>query len=309
MIPALRFNNPVADAVWGACVTELQALKPGNVGLHAPGHGMDVADFIASARCTAEVLGAPGLTVGERIYRSITATQAAVGCNTNLGIVLLCAPLAHSALWTSPASLRQKLHAVLAGLDQTDAEQAFAAIRLANPAGLGSSTMHDVQQSPTTGLQHAMCAAANRDRIAYQYAFDFDDIFAIGLPALAAYINRGWTAAWAAVGVYFTFLSGFADTHIQRKLGVQIAEQVRMESDHWFRILRDSAQPEPLIEPLMAFDASLKQRGINPGTSADLTVATLLADCLQALENGDFNHLAFFTGKAGDLQTMDTRVG
>jgi triphosphoribosyl-dephospho-CoA synthase len=37
---------------------------------------------------------------------------------------------------------------------------------------------------------------------------------------------------------------------------------------------------------LMAFDRSLKARGLNPGTSADLTVATLFAASLQALEIG-----------------------
>ena len=35
--------------------------------------------------------------VGERIYRAVAATRAAVGTNTNLGIVLLAAPLAHAA--------------------------------------------------------------------------------------------------------------------------------------------------------------------------------------------------------------------
>jgi triphosphoribosyl-dephospho-CoA synthase len=37
---------------------------------------------------------------------------------------------------------------------------------------------------------------------------------------------------------------------------------------------------------LMAFDRSLKARGLNPGTSADLVVASLFAASLQALELG-----------------------
>ncbi len=41
------------------------------------------------------------------------------------------------------------------------------------------------------------------------------------------------------------------------------------------------------LEPdLLAFDRSLKARGLNPGTSADLTVTTLFAASLQALEIG-----------------------
>jgi triphosphoribosyl-dephospho-CoA synthase len=36
-----------------------------------------------------------------------------------------------------------------------------------------------------------------------------------------------------------------------------------------------------MTAPLMAFDAALKERGLNPGTSADLTVATLFAAALE----------------------------
>jgi triphosphoribosyl-dephospho-CoA synthase len=36
-----------------------------------------------------------------------------------------------------------------------------------------------------------------------------------------------------------------------------------------------------MAAPLNAFDRSLKERNLNPGTSADLTVATLFAAALQ----------------------------
>jgi triphosphoribosyl-dephospho-CoA synthase len=39
-----------------------------------------------------------------------------------------------------------------------------------------------------------------------------------------------------------------------------------------------------MTAPLLAFDQALKGRGLNPGTSADLTVATLFASSLIALE-------------------------
>jgi triphosphoribosyl-dephospho-CoA synthase len=38
--------------------------------------------------------------------------------------------------------------------------------------------------------------------------------------------------------------------------------------------------PQEMAGPLAAFDASLKERGLNPGTSADLTVATLFTNAL-----------------------------
>ncbi len=80
-----------------ACAAELAALKPGNVHRHAAGHGMTMDDFVRSADAAARPLCRTGATLGERILDAVAATRAAVGQNTNLGIVLLCAPLAMAA--------------------------------------------------------------------------------------------------------------------------------------------------------------------------------------------------------------------
>ncbi len=84
-------------AFGAACRAELQALKPGNVHVHAPGHGMTVEDFERSAEAAAPWVAAPGLGVGERVLRAVESTRAACGQNTNLGILLLAAPLAAAA--------------------------------------------------------------------------------------------------------------------------------------------------------------------------------------------------------------------
>ena len=145
-VPAYEAPNPVAAAVWRACIDELEAPKPGNVSFMSDGHGMTAEDFVASARCTAEVLGTPGLSLGERVLASIESTHAATGCNTNLGIVLLCAPLAHAALVDGAPDLplRVLLARVLERASAGDTERVFQAIRLAGPAGLGESARHDV---------------------------------------------------------------------------------------------------------------------------------------------------------------------
>ena len=77
-----------------ACLAELDALKPGNVHAHAPGHRMVLADFVTSADVSAPALARAGAGVGTRVRDGVAATMAAVGQNTNLGILLLCAPLA-----------------------------------------------------------------------------------------------------------------------------------------------------------------------------------------------------------------------
>lgn len=282
-------TNPVAVAVWRSCITEVQALKPGNVNIYSDAHGMRVDDFVRSARCLAHALGAPGLKVGERVLQGVRSTLEAVGCNTNLGIALVCAPLAHAVLESPPTrGLRPRVASVLAGLDRQDTDQVFRAIRLAEPAGLGRSPRHDIFEPATANLIEVMGEAQHRDRIAFQYVTDFSDIFEVGLPALRQELMRCPTEEWAAVGVYLTFLSRFPDTHICRKLGLGAGERVRREGERLRTLYMSGREPEQVVEQLLEFDEHLKQRGVNPGTSADLTVGTLLARRLQMLQEEDF---------------------
>ncbi len=273
----------VGEALRAACLVELRALKPGNVHRHAAGHGMTVADFERSAQAAAGVFARPGLGVGARILRAVEQTRQAVGSNTNLGILLLASPLAQAALSDDAGSLSQRLVGVLAGLDVSDAELTFEAIRLAEPAGLGRSDRHDVFAPARVSLREAMAEAAKRDRIARQYASGYEDVFELGLPWLRQALERRGDEAWAAARAYLGFLARFPDSHIARKFGAEKAEEVRRRAEAPAADLRAASNPEETRERLLDFDAELKAEGINPGTSADLTVASLFARRLQAL--------------------------
>ena len=100
--------------------------------------------FEASAVAAAPFLAAAGEKVGVRILRAVEASFAAAGCNTNLGILLLCAPLAAAAETPLQGPLRDRLRVVLNSFDDEDAAAVFAAIRTANPGGLGSVPEQDV---------------------------------------------------------------------------------------------------------------------------------------------------------------------
>jgi triphosphoribosyl-dephospho-CoA synthase len=271
----------VAQAYLDACRTELKSLKPGNVHAFAGGHRMGLAEFEASAVASAPALVEPGLAVGMRMHEAIRRTRDAVGCNTNLGIVLLCAPLAHAAISGSAGDLREGLATVLAGLDQADAEHAFAAIRLAAPAGLGESTRHDVHAPATGTLLAAMAEAQDRDLIARQYATAFADIFDLGVPRLEDGLALWQDIGWATSSAYLGFLGRFPDSHILRKFGPHRAEEVRQAALPLDADLLSCASPEAMVPALLAFDARLKEQAINPGTSADLTVASLFAFMLR----------------------------
>ncbi len=273
----------IADAFREACLAELRALKPGNVHIFADGHGMTVAEFEASARAAAPAIAAPGLRVGQRIRRAVEATHAAVPLNTNLGIVLLAAPLVAAAWRPERGSLRARVAAVLDALDRADCEEAYAANRLAAPGGLGRSPVEDVSAPPSVTLKAAMVLAGERDRIARQYATAFADIFEIGLPRLEEALAEGMVPDEAVAAVHLRFMAAFPDTHIQRKFGAATAEAVRGEAD---LLDRDWLWRGPWVERrrrLLAFDTKLKSRALNPGAGADLTVASLLARRLDQL--------------------------
>lgn len=270
----------VAAAYLDACRIELRALKPGNVHVFADGHRMTVADFTTSAEASATALAAPDLGVGARVLQAVERTRDAVGCNTNLGILLLCAPLAAAAMEPAPGDLRRRVERVLARLSVADAEQTFAAIRRAEPAGLGESATHDVRAPARVSLLEAMRLARNRDRIAAQYADGFGDVFDFGLPRLGAGLRRWHDIRWAASSAYLGFVAGFADSHILRKHGAARAEAVRAAAAPLDEELAAHPRPMEMIPALLAFDAELKSDGVNPGTSADLTVASLFAHLL-----------------------------
>lgn len=271
----------ISALVEDVCELDVRAFKPGNVSSASPGHGMTAAHFVQSARAIAKPLTRDGATVGERILDSVMATRAAVRCNTNLGIILLLAPLVQAALSHMPMTdLRSRLEPILRGLSVDDAERAFAAIRLAAPGGLGESTQHDVRAPASTDLGTAMQQASGRDQIARQYATGYEDIFAFGVPLAELALRRHAGEDWAAVDVFLGLLGQWPDTHIVRKHGLDVANAVCLEARR-IRARFVATSPEAAMPLLLDLDASLKTRGINPGTSADLTVAVFVAVRLQ----------------------------
>ena len=282
---AINQSQQLADAFKAACMAELEALKPGNVHIFADGHGMTVQDFIASAEAASVVIAQPNLSLGERILHSVQATQKVIACNTNLGIILLCAPLIHAALQPSTLTFMQSLKSALANTTIEDAENTFAAIRLANPAGLGESAQFDVHKTATCTLLVAMQTAANRDSAGDMIAQQYTNNYAEIMESLVVYqqaLVRWQRPAWAATAVHLHFMAHFLDSHIVRKYGETIAKLVLNEAlKHEGEFLK-AYNPKNYLAPLLKFDEALKKRRLNPGTSADLTVTTLLMAYLLA---------------------------
>jgi triphosphoribosyl-dephospho-CoA synthase len=221
--------------------------------------------LVRSAEAIAPVLSrSREQSVGQSILQSIQATHDTVATNTNLGIVLLLAPLAKVP---AEVSLREGITEVLELLSLADSVDVFKAILLAKPGGLGQASEQDVRASPTLPLRAVMALAADRDLIARQYRDAYHDVFTLALPTLLAEVSRGLDLESAVVWTHVTLMARFPDSLIERKYGCDVARQVQDRAS--------VALAEKSNEALGTLDAWLVERRLNPGTTADLIAATL----------------------------------
>ena len=257
-----------------ACIWEATARKPGNVHRYRDFADTSYVDFLQCAAVVAPVLAAdPQESVGARVFEAVRLCGQVVSTNTNLGIVLLLAPLARAAGTGNP--LRRSLDRVLQTLTVADAESVYAAIRLAKPGGLGRVAYQDVADPPTHTLREVMALAADRDLVARQYANGFREVFDEGAPAVRDGIGNTGSLEAGIVWGYLDLMGRHPDTLIGRKRGMAEAQE---SAEQARQILAANWPHTPVSWDLFrTFDAWLRAVGHerNPGTSADLIAAAL----------------------------------
>ncbi|MCI0359255.1 MAG: triphosphoribosyl-dephospho-CoA synthase [Planctomycetaceae bacterium] len=259
-----------------ACLLEAAAPKAGNVHRSADFEDLTLFDLLASAVAIASAIdAAPQAGVGRTVLDAITATRAVVSTNTNLGIVLLLAPLAAvpRSRPLSSASVRD----VLATLTAEDCRLVYTAIRLAMPGGLGKVEEMDIAGEPPADLLFAMRAAADRDLVARQYTDDFRLVLEEALPLLIAGRSSGWSLTDSIIHAHLALLARYEDSLIARKCGSPTAKQVSARAGSV--LATGGPGDEAYYESLADFDFWLRADGHrrNPGTTADLVAAALFA--------------------------------
>ncbi len=171
-----------------ATIMEATAPKPGNVHRGADFEDASYPDFVVAAVATAPIFDAAvAKPLGQTVLAAVQSTRHAVGTNTNLGTVLLIAPLAKVP---RERTLSSGVSDVLKSLTAADARDVYAAIRLAQPGGLGRVEADDVQDEPPPDLVAAMRLAADRDMVARQYAENFEQVLCVVVPWLCARSSR-----------------------------------------------------------------------------------------------------------------------
>jgi triphosphoribosyl-dephospho-CoA synthase len=289
---------PLAEAVQLACLLEASAPKLGNVHPGAAFDDMHFGHFVASAiaiRAPFATVPKDKLTnaknstgVGARVLAACQATREQVGCNTNLGTLLLFAPLAiavQSGIETQ-VDLRAQVAEVLDRLTAEDSRCIYEAIRVAQPGGLGRRESQDISDDPPQNLRSAMAQVAETDAVARQYVNSFEDIFERLLPWLNAELavqgSESLDPLDSICRLQIRWLAHEPDGLIVRKLGLDAAKDVQSRAQAAWQRLQDFSGKVGELDSVCELDQFLRADGNrrNPGTTADLIAATLLVRLL-----------------------------
>jgi triphosphoribosyl-dephospho-CoA synthase len=288
-----------------ACLLEAAAPKAGNVHPHASFSDMNYEHFRSSAQAIARVFDDPVLTrVGQLTLRAIEATQEAVGVNTNLGIVLLMAPIAiafrrgendHPRApldaireWTSETrddrleKLKSLIRHELAAMSGEDSRAIYAAIRIAKAGGMGDVKEMDIHQEAPSDLLSAMQLASSWDDIAKEYSTGFHNLCTMSnrlMELLRSPIPQGESTkkhSWfrAIQHLQLERLAEHGDTLIARKNSANIVHETKRLAkstcDDWETNKREASWQ--VLDDFLRDDGHRR----NPGTTADLLAAATL---------------------------------
>ncbi|MCX4189932.1 triphosphoribosyl-dephospho-CoA synthase [Methylophaga sp. OBS3] len=283
-------EQQLTECIKWACEQEVMALKPGNVNPHRDGHQMQLDDFIRSATAIASVMAKRDLTVGQRILQGVIATRKVVDCNTNLGIILLFAPIIE-ANWqvNSFSELPRAIEKVLKNLTIEDAVDCYQAIQMAEAGNLGESSQQDIRRKPSVTLLEAMNLAENRDSIARQYVNNYKEVWEIAFKELTNSLNCGEKVEWATALAYLNVLSSVPDTLVSRKFSRHKSQEISEQAKLFVEKMNNNSTLSSMQPQLLEWDQHLKCQAINPGTTADICAAALL---LHALEQADTNRIS-----------------
>ena len=272
-----KYNlDNLQNAYLFACKKDIELIKPGNVNIKSPHSDTNAEDYLESSLLSSKELFKPDYSLGERILNSIKITRSKIKTNTNLGIILLCAPIIHACIYFNNLTMREGIKKTLSSSTVKDTQDLCMAINISAPGGLGTREIYDTASKPTVNILEIMNHSASYDRISYQYSHDYSDIFDFIIPRLV-FLNKKHNSLDISLSLMFMeILAKIPDSHISRKFDDKIAKKTSNNASDLLKILDREYSPDYLADRLNNLDYEYKKKGINPGTTADLLVASLM---------------------------------
>lgn len=266
-----------------ACKLDVFSIKPGNVFFNHPAYGMTHKDFLQSSMACSDIICENGMDIGIKVLECVKASFDVVGCNTNLGIILLCAPIVEAIyLDKDHKFLQSNLKIVIDGIDEKQTASIYKAINMAHAGGMGSKEEFDLNEDNSSNFRlfEAMSFASSYDYIASEYISYFHNVINTISPSWRNYFNNMKDDKCATTATFLNLISSTPDSLIARKHGESVAKEVSAR----FKDISDdycsSEAPKNLNNKLLLLDSELKIQGLNPGTTADVVVASIFLNRL-----------------------------
>jgi triphosphoribosyl-dephospho-CoA synthase len=234
-------------------------------------------------------------------YRIQTAVEAMMnwqrGGNVNLGVILLFAPMAataghvlHKDGFVDVDEFKEALNTVTRSTTSDDVVAVYKAIRMALPVNvlgqveeldiLEDSSMKRIKKERLT-LQDIFKRCAHRDSICSEWISNFEITLTLGHPYLKKALMDSNDINSAIVDTFLRLLSRQPDSLITRKSGIEKAVEVSEKACH---ILEEGGMGSEIGRKLLwSLDEELHSGGgkLNPGTTADLTAASIFLTLLE----------------------------
>jgi triphosphoribosyl-dephospho-CoA synthase len=290
-----------------AILLEISAPKPGNIHRNANFHKTTYEHFLASAvtitpsfktAATKGIQIAEGklsfadIGIGKIIKDAVERVNSwQHGGNTLLGTILLLTPIAVATGKTLKENngifdlekLRKNIKSVTTSTTPEDAVAVYEAFDIAKPGGLNKAPKFDATKpsskqkilKTSTTLFDLFKISASYDSVSSEWVNNYRIVFDIGYPFLQKELEKRNNINDAIVHTFLKLLSENPDTLIARKAGLIKAKKISHQAKKVLEL--GGLNTENGKEALAVFDKKLRdpQHKLNPGTTADLIIATL----------------------------------
>ena len=267
--------------------------KPGNVHRTRDYDDMVFEDFIISGIVIGDTIreacsdvDVENPLLGKYILQAVDETDRWIKNNTNLGIVMMTTPIAvAAAISDNFDEIRQNVVKLMANTSVDDACDLYDAINIADAGGMGDQDEYDVAsdnakqelRDNNQTMYDVLKISAPWDMLAREMTSDMPAVFELGYPTYHK-LKEDKSLNDACVLTFLTILSEVPDTLISRKYGSDEALKISMMTRDLLK-LKDA---DDFAEKLQEFDDYLYDNGYNPGTTADLTAASIFVSNLKS---------------------------
>ncbi len=307
-MPKIEKAKHISNCLEMAILFEVTANKPGNVNPTSGFDGTRIEHFLSSAvaaSSTFEKAAKRGMEVSEgKISISETHIGQLIrdcvsdidawqkGGNTLLGTVMLFIPIAVAAgivPWNekgefSLTEIRKNIKLAVESTTVQDAVDLYDAIAIAKPSGLNEAPDLSVSSAESktrlvkenVTLFQVFKIAEGYDDICYEWVNNYPISFDTGYPDILEKLKtKKSNLNNAILHTFLKILSERPDTFISRKVGLEKAKEVTAEATKILRI--GGIQTKKGQDAIDLFDKHLREAGnkCNPGTTADITSATI----------------------------------